>query len=153
MASVPSDQTTPVLPSKAQLKPVPKDIDVGELTDILLGEQKEWIGGTVKCDDESSDPYAFASVLDMRAYEVCVSRGLRGSYVIERGATLMISLPSSLANVRPLVKNIGQTLRICAEVILAVISCLELIMPRITRSTRHIEPSIEARGQRRRALA
>lgn len=43
---------------------------MGELADIVLGEQKEWVGGTVKCDDESSDPYAFVTALDLRAYQV-----------------------------------------------------------------------------------
>ncbi|KAG0146405.1 hypothetical protein CROQUDRAFT_133143 [Cronartium quercuum f. sp. fusiforme G11] len=79
---VSTNQSTPILPSKAQLKPVPKDIDVGELTDILLSEQKEWIGGTVKCDDESSDPYAFASVLDMRAYQAKPSVSSLTSYLL-----------------------------------------------------------------------
>lgn len=44
--------------------------DVGQLTDLVLGDQKEWVGCTVKCDEDHhlSDPYAFISVLDLRAY-------------------------------------------------------------------------------------
>ncbi|KAH9823259.1 p21-C-terminal region-binding protein-domain-containing protein [Melampsora americana] len=76
------EQTTPILPSKAQVKPVPKDIDIGELTDILLGDQKEWVGGTVKCDDESSDPYSFASVLDLRAHQSKPSISTLTSYLM-----------------------------------------------------------------------
>lgn len=56
-------------PSKAPLKPVVEDLDVGELADLILGEQKEWVGCTVKCDEEDCDPYAFASVLDLKFYQ------------------------------------------------------------------------------------
>lgn len=59
-----------VPPSQADPKPVPADIDVGELADLVLGPQKEWVGGTVKCDGEASDPYAFVSVLDLKAHPV-----------------------------------------------------------------------------------
>ncbi|PLW15371.1 hypothetical protein PCANC_00369 [Puccinia coronata f. sp. avenae] len=68
----PTTTTTPAVvlpPSKAPLKPVLEDLDVGELADLVLSEQKEWVGCTVKCDEEDCDPYAFISVLDLRAYQ------------------------------------------------------------------------------------
>jgi len=58
-----------VPPSKAPLKPVLEDLDVGELADLVLSEQKEWVGCTVKCDEDDCDPYAFISVLDLRTYQ------------------------------------------------------------------------------------
>lgn len=101
-----AQQTTPVLPSKAQLKPVPKDIDIGELTDILLSDQKEWVGGTVKCDDESSDPYSFASVLDLRAHQSKASVSALTSYLMTS-----ISSNKSCAVSQDLLKTIEEDLK------------------------------------------
>ncbi|KAA1129055.1 Mss4p nuclear export [Puccinia graminis f. sp. tritici] len=61
--------SNPTPPSKAALKPVLEDLDVGELADLVLSDQKEWVGCTVKCDEEDPDPYAFISVLDLKAYQ------------------------------------------------------------------------------------
>ncbi|EGG12237.1 uncharacterized protein MELLADRAFT_89292 [Melampsora larici-populina 98AG31] len=101
-----AEQTTPILPSKAQLKPVPKDIDIGELTDILLGDQKEWVGGTVKCDDESSDPYSFASVLDLRAHQSKSSVSALTSYLMSS-----IASNKSCAVSQDLMKTIEKDLK------------------------------------------
>ncbi|KAH9441533.1 hypothetical protein MJO28_002676 [Puccinia striiformis f. sp. tritici] len=61
--------TLAVPPSKAPLKPVLEDLDVDELADLVLSDQKEWVGCTVKCDEEDTDPYAFISVLDLKAHQ------------------------------------------------------------------------------------
>ncbi|CAH7686939.1 p21-C-terminal region-binding protein-domain-containing protein [Phakopsora pachyrhizi] len=76
-----TDRNQSLKPSKAPLKVVPEDIDLGELVDILLGEQKEWVGVTVKCDGEQNDPYGFVSVLDLKAYQDKASISSLTSYL------------------------------------------------------------------------
>ncbi|MBW0482237.1 hypothetical protein O181_021952 [Austropuccinia psidii MF-1] len=71
-----------VPPSKAPLQAVLDNIDVGELADLLLGPQKEWVGCSVKCGEDDSDPYAFASVIDLRANQEKPSVAALTSYLL-----------------------------------------------------------------------
>ncbi|OAV99665.1 hypothetical protein PTTG_25248 [Puccinia triticina 1-1 BBBD Race 1] len=93
-------------PSKTLVKPVLEDLDVGELADLVLSDQKEWVGCTVKCDEEDCDPYAFISVLDLRAYQEKSSILVLTSYLT---SVLASSTPSS-AQADELLTVLKQTL-------------------------------------------